>query len=78
MPIRMGTIQWRKAIRVGRLLEEYNYYSFLKSQVHFDWYEETKKVNDTLDIPVAGGEQEYSLHGFRWLIANDRIRDRAA
>ena len=30
-------------------------------------------VTDALSIPVAGGEQEYSLHGFRWLIANDGL-----
>ena len=29
---------------------------------------------DALTLPVAGGEQEYSLHGFRWLIANDGLQ----
>jgi L-alanine-DL-glutamate epimerase-like enolase superfamily enzyme len=62
-----------EAIRVGRLLEEYNY-QFFEEPVMFDWYEETKKVADDLNIPVAGGEQEYSLHGFRWLIANDGLQ----
>jgi L-alanine-DL-glutamate epimerase-like enolase superfamily enzyme len=61
------------AIRVGRLLEEYRY-EFFEEPVPFDWYEETKKVADSLNISVAGGEQEYSLHGFRWLIANDGLR----
>ena len=61
------------AIRVGRLLEEYNF-QFFEEPVHFDWYEETKQVADALAIPVAGGEQEYSLHGFRWLIANDGLQ----
>ena len=42
--------------------------------VPFDWYEETKQVADALKIPIAGGEQEYSLHGFRWLIANDGLQ----
>ncbi len=36
-------------------------------------YEETKEVTDALSLPVAGGEQEYSLHGFRWLIANNGL-----
>lgn len=58
-----------EAIRVGRLLEEYKF-EFFEEPVPFDWYEETKQVADALTIPVAGGEQEYSLHGFRWLIAN--------
>jgi len=62
-----------EAIRVGKLLEEYNY-QFFEEPVPFDWYEETKLVADELSIPVAGGEQEYSLHGFRWLIANDGLQ----
>ena len=39
----------------------------------FDWYEETKAVTDAVNIPVAGGEQEASMHAFRWLIANDGL-----
>ncbi|HUV13304.1 MAG TPA: mandelate racemase/muconate lactonizing enzyme family protein [Acidobacteriota bacterium] len=62
-----------EAIRVGKLLEEYDY-RFFEEPVLFDWYEETKKVADALTIPIAGGEQEYSLHGFRWLIANDGLQ----
>ena len=62
-----------EAIRVGRLLEEYNY-RFFEEPVMFDWYEETKFLAEALTIPVAGGEQEYSLHGFRWLIANDGLQ----
>jgi L-alanine-DL-glutamate epimerase-like enolase superfamily enzyme len=62
-----------EAIRVGRLLEEYRY-GFFEEPVMFDWYEETKQVADALTMPVAGGEQEYSLHGFRWLIANDGLQ----
>jgi L-alanine-DL-glutamate epimerase-like enolase superfamily enzyme len=61
------------AIRVGKLLEEYGY-GFFEEPVLFDWYEETKQVADALTIPIAGGEQEYSLHGFRWLIANDGLQ----
>ena len=62
-----------EAIRVGKLLQQYNY-KFFEEPVHFDWYEETKQVADALTMPVAGGEQEYSLHGFRWLIANDGLQ----
>ncbi len=62
-----------EAIRVGRLLEEYRY-GFFEEPVMFDWYEETKQVADALTMPVAGGEQEYSLHGFRWLIANEGLQ----
>lgn len=67
-----GYYSVEEAIRVGRLLEEYGY-EFFEEPVHFDWYEETKMVADALNIAVAGGEQEYSLHGFRWLIANDGL-----
>ncbi len=61
-----------EAIQVGKLLEEYRF-EFFEEPVPFEWYEETKQVSDALTIPVAGGEQEFSLHGFRWLIANDGL-----
>ena len=68
-----GFYSVEEAIRVGRLLEEYNY-QFFEEPVSFNWYEETKQVADALSIPIAGGEQEFSLHGFRWLIANDGLQ----
>jgi L-alanine-DL-glutamate epimerase-like enolase superfamily enzyme len=68
-----GFYSVQEAIRVGKLLEEYRF-QFFEEPVPFDWYEETKQVADALSIPVAGGEQEYSLHGFRWLIANDGLQ----
>ncbi len=61
-----------EAIRVGHLLEEYHY-GFFEEPVMFDWYEETRQVAAALTIPIAGGEQEYGLHGFRWLIAHDGL-----
>ena len=61
-----------EAIRAGKLLEEFNY-QFFEEPVPFHWYEETKEVADALSIPIAGGEQEFSLHGFRWLIANNGL-----
>lgn len=68
-----GFYSVQEAIRVGRLLEEHRY-GFFEEPVMFDWYEETKQVADALTLPIAGGEQEYSLHGFRWLIANDGLQ----
>lgn len=68
-----GFYSVEEAIRVGKLLEEYRY-SFFEEPVMFDWYEETKQVADALSLPLAGGEQEYSLHGFRWLIANNALQ----
>ena len=67
-----GSYTTDEAIRIGRLLEEYKY-DFYEEPVPFDWYEETKQVTDALEIPVAGGEQEPSLHMFRWLIANNAL-----
>ena len=68
-----GFYSVEEAIRVGRLLEEYRY-GFFEEPVMFDWHEETKQVADALSLPIALGEQEYSLHGFRWLIANDAVK----
>jgi len=68
-----GFYSVKEAIRVGKLLKEYNF-QFFEEPVFFDWYEETKQVAEALSIPIAGGEQEYSLHGFRWLIANDGLQ----
>jgi L-alanine-DL-glutamate epimerase-like enolase superfamily enzyme len=58
-----------RAIEVGRMLEEVNAVYF-EEPCPFDHLEDTKKVADTLDIPVSGGEQEYSERRFRWMIAN--------
>src|SRR5258708_6482898 len=57
------------AIPVGRMLEEYNYV-YYEEPCEFDALEDTKKVRDTLSIPIALGEQEYSEWRFRWTIAN--------
>jgi L-alanine-DL-glutamate epimerase-like enolase superfamily enzyme len=57
------------AIPVGRLLEESGY-AFYEEPCRFDDLWETKTVADALDIPVAGGEQEFSERRFRWIIEN--------
>lgn len=59
----------KDAIRIGRLLEE-NDYAFYEEPVPFDHLWETREVTKALKIPVAGGEQEYSMRRFRWAIAN--------
>ena len=61
-----------EAIRVGRLLQDYNY-SYFEEPVFFDWLDGTKQVADALSIPVAGGEQQHGIHAFRWLLANDGL-----
>jgi len=60
------------AIKIGRVLED-NQFSYFEEPVMFDNFEEIKKVADTLSIPIANGEQDYSFYNFRWLIANDGI-----
>jgi len=60
------------AVKIGKILEE-NKYSYFEEPVMFDHFEDIKKVSDTLTIPVANGEQDYSFTNFRWLLANDGI-----
>ncbi len=64
-----GSYTVDEAIRIGKILEDYKI-DFYEEPVPFDWYEETKQVKAALKIPIAGGEQEPSMHNFRWLIAN--------
>ncbi|MFW6289610.1 MAG: mandelate racemase/muconate lactonizing enzyme family protein [Mariniphaga sp.] len=68
-----GSYDVKEAIRIGRLMEEYKF-DFYEEPVPFDWYEETREVADALKVPVAGGEQEPSLHNFRWLIGNNALQ----
>lgn len=65
-----GTYSLEGAIRLGKLLEELNFY-FYEEPVPWDWYEEQKRVANALTIPMAGGEEEFGMHAFRWLIAHD-------
>lgn len=57
------------AIRIGRVLEEVGAVYF-EEPCPFDHLEDTKAVRDALDIPVSGGEQEFSERRFRWMIHN--------
>ena len=68
-----GSYDINEAIRIGKILQDYNI-DFYEEPVPFDWYEETKTVADSLNIPIAGGEQEPSLHNFKWLIENNALQ----
>src|SRR5262245_37232489 len=57
------------AIKIGKLLEDVGAVYF-EEPCEFDNLEGTKAVADALTIPVAGGEQEFSEHRFRWMIAH--------
>ena len=65
-----GSYSVKEAIRIGKILEEYNYY-FYEEPVPWDWYEEQKQVEEALTIPMAGGEEEFGMHGFRYLIGRE-------
>jgi L-alanine-DL-glutamate epimerase-like enolase superfamily enzyme len=59
----------REAIRIGRLMEKHGY-AFYEEPCEFDDLWSTKEVADALTMPVALGEQEFSLHRWKWMIAN--------
>ncbi|MGB3586955.1 MAG: mandelate racemase/muconate lactonizing enzyme family protein [Tunicatimonas sp.] len=65
-----GSYSVNEAIRIGKILEEYNYY-FYEEPVPWDWYEEQKSVEEALTIPMAGGEEEFGMHAFRYLIGKE-------
>lgn len=65
-----GTYSVKEAIRLGKVLEEYNY-DFWEEPVPWDWYEEQKQVEQALDIKMAGGEEEFGMHAFRYLAGNE-------
>jgi L-alanine-DL-glutamate epimerase-like enolase superfamily enzyme len=57
------------AIRIGKIMEE-NKCGFYEEPVPFDELWETKQVADALMIPIALGEQEFSMRRFQWCIEN--------
>ena len=65
-----GSYSVKEAIRIGKILEEYKYY-FYEEPVPWDWYQEQKQVEEALSIPMAGGEEEFGMHAFRYLVGNE-------
>jgi L-alanine-DL-glutamate epimerase-like enolase superfamily enzyme len=57
-----------EAIRIGRMMQDHGY-GFYEEPCEFDDLWSTKQVADTLEIPIAVGEQEYSLHRWKWMVA---------
>jgi len=64
-----GSYSVKEAIRIGKILEEYKFY-FYEEPIPWDWYQEQKEVEQALTIPMAGGEEEFGMHAFRYLISN--------
>ena len=65
-----GSYSVKEAIRIGKILEAYNYY-FYEEPLPWDWYQEQKIVEQALDIHMAGGEEEFGMHAFRYLVGNE-------
>lgn len=65
-----GTYDVPEAIRIGKILQEYDYY-FYEEPIPWNWYEEQKQVEEALTIPMAGGEEEFNVHQFRYLIGKE-------
>jgi L-alanine-DL-glutamate epimerase-like enolase superfamily enzyme len=65
-----GSYDVPMAIRIGRILEEYDI-AFFEEPCPFDYYEETRAVADALEIPIAGGEEESSMRQMMWLLDHD-------
>jgi len=63
----------QKAIEVGKILEA-NGIAFYEEPVPFDYLDETKRVAEALNIPIAWGEQESSQWRFKWMVENSGVR----
>ncbi|MHC4728549.1 MAG: mandelate racemase/muconate lactonizing enzyme family protein [Planctomycetota bacterium] len=68
-----GSYDWRKAIEIGKLMQDYGINMF-EEPCPFDHLEETKRVADALSIPISGGEQESSMRRFRWMVQNNAVQ----
>ncbi len=64
-----GSYDVENAIRIGKLCESLNY-AFYEEPCPFEELSETIAVRQALKIPIAYGEQNYSLWQFRWMLEN--------
>lgn len=62
-----GSYNAEEAIRIGKMLQAYNY-GFFEEPCPWQDYESTIKVSENLTIPVAGGEQDSSLYQFKYML----------
>lgn len=63
----------KTAIEIGRLLEDHGI-AFYEEPCPFDYLEETRRVAEALEIPIAWGEQESSQWRFRWMIETGGVQ----
>ena len=64
-----GSYNSRKAIEIGRMLEDLNV-GFFEEPCPWEELGETQRVTQALTMPVAAGEQDASLWRFQWMIDN--------
>jgi L-alanine-DL-glutamate epimerase-like enolase superfamily enzyme len=64
-----GSYDVPQGIRIGRLLESLKY-EFFEEPCPFEELSETIAVGKALKIPIAFGEQNYSLWQFDWMLRN--------
>ncbi len=61
-----------RAIELGRFLEQKGIWHFEEPCPYFD-LESTAKVAKALDMPVAGGEQDWDLHVFKEMLVKEAV-----
>lgn len=64
-----GSYDVANGIRIGRIMESLGY-GFFEEPCPFEELSETQAVAKALHIPVAFGEQNYSLWQFHWMLEN--------
>ncbi len=64
-----GSYGVEEGIRMGRLLEAYEY-AIVEEPCSWEDFISTKQVTDALSMTVAGGEQDTSLPKWKWMIEN--------
>src|SRR4051812_12489699 len=64
-----GSYDSKKAIEIGRLMESLKY-TFFEEPCPFEELSETQIVGNELKIPIAFGEEIYSLWHFQWMLTN--------
>lgn len=64
-----GSYDVAKAIEVGKYMEDYNI-GFYEEPVPWEDFAGTKAVNDALNMPVVGGEQDHNMYKWKWMIKN--------
>ncbi len=64
-----GSYDYAEAIRIGRMMERFKY-QFFEEPCPWEENSLTKRVADTLDIPIAAGECDNSLWRYQWLLEN--------